>query len=207
MRFLAHRGYWTAGYPQNSIEAIVAASRKNHGVEIDLRDHDNEIVVAHDLPTGKMLTLEQLLASLEHLPQPLALNIKADGLAARVAEILEGARISDAYVFDMSVPDHLAWLQRGVPSLARWSDIEPHPVLALESDGIWLDSIWHDLWWHADDIARVLKSGKMLSIVSPELHGRPYEHVWRRIREADWTHHESVFICTDYPDLAESFFS
>ncbi len=208
MKLLAHRGFWADGYERNSLEAIVAAGKNGYGVETDIRDRGGEVVISHDMPAAGTTTLRDVLATAgDAACQPLALNVKADGLAEATAALLAEFEIPNVVVFDMSVPDHLAWLEAGVATLARWSDIEPSPVLADASAGVWLDSVHRDLWWNPAELTSVVESGRLVAFVSPELHDRQHLGVWAHIRERGWNHYDTVLLCTDFPDSAERFFA
>jgi hypothetical protein len=206
MRLLAHRGFWAAGHAGNSPAAIGAARARGFGAEIDIRDRCGTVVISHDLPDERSTPLQSLLADPVAVPRPLALNVKADGLARPVAALLAEAGLQDVFTFDMSVPDHLAWIEAGVPTLTRWSDVEPAPVLTDVSTGVWLDAMHRDLWWDAADLDRILSSGQVVALVSPELHGRPHEPLWQYLRTHQIHLLENVLLCTDFPHLAEEFF-
>lgn len=206
MKFLAHRGFWAAGHDHNSPAAISAARVRGFGAEIDIRDHRGTVVISHDLPDDRSTSLRSLLTDADAVPRPLALNVKADGLAQLVATLLAESGLDDLFTFDMSVPDHLAWIAAGVPTLTRWSDVEPTPVLADVSTGVWLDAMHRDLWWDAGDLDRLLSSGQVVALVSPELHGRPHESLWQYMRTREMHRLENVLLCTDFPHLAEEFF-
>ena len=103
----------------------------------------------------------------------LALNIKSDGLAIKVKEIINTNNIKKWFVFDMSIPDMISYLKIGCPVFTRLSDIEPTPFLLNESEGVWLDAFQSD-WYNEKTIIELLNIGKKVCIVSPELHGREY---------------------------------
>jgi len=209
MDFLAHRGAWTDPAEQNGLDACTDAWRAGFGIETDIRDRLGEIVVSHDpAPAGDLIRLDELLtAHAENGPgTPLALNVKACGLAAPTAKHLAEAGTIDAYVFDLAVPDAIAWLAAGVEVFTRHSDLEPEPVLYQRSTGVWLDSFGPE-WWTPEVIAQHLEAGKRVAIVSPELHGRPYLAVWESLAASGVSHAPGVALCTDYPLAAREWFS
>jgi hypothetical protein len=209
MDFLAHRGAWTDPAEQNGLDACTEAWRAGFGIETDIRDRLGEIVVSHDpAPAGDLIGLNDLLAAhAQHGPAtPLALNVKACGLAAPTAKELAEAGTIDAYVFDLAVPDAIAWLAAGVDVFTRHSDLEPEPVLYQRSTGVWLDSFGPE-WWTPEVIAQHLEAGKRVAIVSPELHGRPYLAVWESLAASGVSHAPGVALCTDYPLAAREWFS
>ena len=100
-KIIAHRGFW---YPEeglvplipNSIEAISRSSEYQFGIEIDLRDVDQDIVIEHDSFSKSTLRLSQILdIKFESL---VCLNVKADGLAPR----LSGMDLWDLSFFSIS---------------------------------------------------------------------------------------------------------
>jgi hypothetical protein len=209
-RILAHRGVWNAPADKNSLAALERAIAGGFGVETDIRDLDGHLVVSHDPPTSsgaapRVATFLECYAS-AHGSSWLALNIKADGLAAPLATLLERYAISTAFVFDMSVPDMRGYLAKGVPVFTRRSDAETDPVFYEKCTGVWVDSfaIPHSpaAWGR-----QALNDGKAIALVSPELHGRPHFSAWAEWRTAfDLVHDERVMICTDFPNEAATFF-
>ena len=47
---LAHRGVWGSKEEQNSRSAIRHALVGSFGIETDIRDHDGQVVLSHDIP-------------------------------------------------------------------------------------------------------------------------------------------------------------
>ena len=212
MEILAHRGAWTAPHERNTLAALERAWRRGHGVETDLRDLDGEVVVSHDPPRSSDrhgFSFSALLESWTALGRPgrLALNIKSDGLAPAVAQSLESAdAVERAFVFDMAVPDQLAYDRAGVPLLTRWSEIEA-PVWSPGARGLWLDAFTDDTWWDEAEVRTQLERGRQVVLVSPELHGREHAATWARVRAAQLHLHTGFALCTDHPDEAEEFFA
>lgn len=209
MIILCHRGFWLSEDEKNTADAFVRSFASGFGTETDLRDLNGQLVIAHNPAlAGAMMAEVFFRLHAEHdAALPLALNIKADGLQKMVRELLETLSPLDAFVFDMSIPDTLHWLNAGVPVFTRHSDIEPEPLLAERCAGIWLDSFWSD-WWDADTIRRHLDAGRRVCIVSPELHRRHYRPVWDRLAAApDLLDSSEVMICTDHPQRAKEHFN
>lgn len=207
LAYLAHRGLWGGKAAPNSFGAMRAAWARGWGVETDLRDCAGSVVVSHDPPSGDELTFEALLQghALHGLGTTLALNIKADGLAPVVAAALtkHAVPVEDVFVFDMSVPDTFSWLDVGVPVLARWSDVERNPVLVERSSGVWLDAFQDDEWWGSSELEAVRQDGRVLALVSPELHRRDPAPAWVRLAALRHLWPERTWLCTDRPDDAK----
>ena len=209
MKILSHRGFWLSEDEKNNPNAFVRSFASGFGTETDLRDLNGQLVIAHNpAEAGAMMAEVFFRLHAEHdAALPLALNIKADGLQKMVRELLEKMSPLDAFVFDMSIPDTLHWLNAGVPVFTRHSDIEPEPLLAESCAGIWLDAFRSD-WWDTDTIRRHLDAGRRVCIVSPELHHRHYLPVWDRLAAAsDLLDSSEMMICTDHPQRAKEHFN
>jgi hypothetical protein len=206
MIILAHRGHWQHPDDRNSPAALARALADGHGLETDIRDHDGALVVSHDPPVGQgLMTLEALLAlyAKAGAPGALALNIKADGLAAPVLAALAASGVGNAFVFDMSVPDTLGYLRAGGRVFTRHSEFEPQPPLYDQAEGVWIDCFERD-WITPSVVEAHLAAGKRVALVSPELHGRPHQAAWEAW--APLGRREGVMICTDFPGEARAFF-
>ena len=53
---LAHRGVWGSKEEQNSRSAIKHALAGGFGIETDIRDHDGQVVLSHDVPCTMTVT-------------------------------------------------------------------------------------------------------------------------------------------------------
>lgn len=208
MRILSHRGFWLDPPEKNTQGAFDRSFRSGFGTETDIRDHNGSLVIAHDPPLHGAETAEAMLSLHATIDPalPLALNVKADGLQAMTAALLDRFAPTEAFVFDMSIPDMLQWLKTGVPVYARLSDVEPEPLLADRCAGIWLDA-FHSDWWDATTIERQLAAGRRVCIVSPDLHRRDHRPVWDRLAAAAAIASDDVMLCTDLPQAAKEFFA
>lgn len=201
---IAHRGLWTRPAERNSPAALDAALASGFGIETDVRDHAGCLVVSHDMPSGHEQPFADLLARYVHRgqPGPLALNIKADGLADAVHDACATRNVTAYFCFDMSVPDGRSYLARAMPLYGRRSELEPASPFLDRCDGIWLDAFMND-WFTVDDILAWTTAGKQVCIVSPELHGRPHQDVWSLLQTLSRAHAPDVCgrlaVCTDYP--------
>lgn len=208
MRILSHRGLWLEPPGKNTADAFARSFRAGFGTETDIRDLDGTLVISHDPPRRGAVTAEDMLALHAAIDPtlPLALNVKADGLQAMTADLLERFGLTGAFVFDMSIPDMLHWLKVGVPVYTRLSDVEPEPLLLDRCAGIWLDA-FHSNWWDAATLERHLAAGRHICIVSPDLHRRDHLPVWERLAAAAKTiDTENLMLCTDFPQAAKEFF-
>lgn len=205
MIIISHRGYWLASEEKNTVTAFSRSFKLAFGTETDVRDRCGELVISHDMPSDQAIMLATFLALLEKKSLPLALNIKADGLADSVKSIMQNYAKEQWFVFDMSIPDMRAHLACGNPVFARVSEVEPEPAFYDRIAGIWLDAFYED-GWQLDCVESWLTDGKRVCIVSPELHKRQHQPFWRLLREHVCLDHPRLMLCTDYPEEAQQFF-
>lgn len=201
---VSHRGFWRSPDEKNALVAFERTVRESFGTETDVRDHDGELVVAHDIPNKNARPWTEVLSLFEKTGLPLAVNVKADGLSGMLAEAMEG-RSLDWFAFDMSGPETFRYAKAGLPYFTRHSDIEQSPILYEAAAGVWLDA-FESVWFDETVIKGHLARGKRVCVVSPELHGRSHDSVWAMLRKLDWPG-ESLMLCTDHPDVARAYFA
>ena len=105
----------------------------------------------------------------------------------------------------MSIPDTLGYLDQGINTFTRKSEIEPQIALYNRVEGIWLDQFKKN-WVTGTIIKKLQYDRKQVCIVSPELHNRQYETYWKMIKETINTESKKIMLCTDYPNKAKEFF-
>lgn len=158
IKILAHRGFFKSEKEKNTKTAFERAFDNNFGIETDLRDIKGKIVISHDMPKGDEMTFEELLILLDGRNLPLALNIKADGMAKEIKRLLDKYKHNNYFTFDMSIPEMIVQLKMGLNVFTGLSDINKHPVLKEQSKGIWLDSFIND-WFYEKDIIKIASGG------------------------------------------------
>ncbi len=167
------------------------------GVELDLRDHGNDLILQHD-PFQKGERFEEYLAEYRH--GLMILNIKSERIEHRVLEMIQGT-VNDYFFLDSSYPMIRTLCQQGESKIAvRFSEYEPiESAMALAGDVQWA---WIDCFTKmplTDETYDQLKANFKLCIVSPELQGRSVETI------ADYAAALSPYpvdaICTKRPDL------
>lgn len=206
MEIIAHRGFLDG--PTKPVDGQLGiALSHGFGVEFDIRDSSDGIVLAHDPWESAPVPLGRFLSTLPAVGT-LAINIKSCGLASRLRKELDahGVGLARCFCFDMAVPDHLAYPKNGLPAYARLSELEPLGEFALQADGIWLDA-FQSTWWDDALVARLLQRGLKVCLVSPELHRRDRGPAWDAIKKAGLGVHAGLSLCTDYPREARSFFA
>ena len=120
---------------------------------------------------------------------------------------LKKYKIENYFVFDMSVPDGLIYLNKEFNTFTRQSEYEVYPSFYERAQGIWLDE-FHSHWITQEIIENHIKHSKNICIVSPELHGRSYTQEWEKYKDIELNIGKNKFmICTDQPEIAEKYFN
>lgn len=209
MKIIAHRGLWKELNERNTTLAFSSALELKFGIETDFRDMNGELVISHDpAKTEAILGSEFFKICQDNKIQtPHAINIKSDGLQSLMIEALREWNSEDYFIFDMSIPDTLIYLRKGLSVYLRCSEYEqPSPDLLKQSKGIWLDSFVSE--WYDDQLIReYLSLGKSICIVSPELHRRPHLALWEKLKVWKLHLHECMLLCTDHPEAANKYFN
>lgn len=201
MLIISHRGYWKEKDERNQAAAFHRSFDLGFGTETDVRDVAGTLVISHDMPSGGELTLDELLTIMAGRNLPLAMNIKADGLATALKDKFEEYGHTNWFAFDMSVPDMRSYLALGLPTYTRMSEVEQSPAWLDAATGVWLDG-FEGVWFSNGQIQSLLDAGKKVCIVSPELHNRPPKELWEMLKEFSIA--EQVMLCTDLPELTLS---
>lgn len=207
MKIISHRGYWKESAEKNSSIAFKRSFDLGYGTETDIRDRNGELVISHDIPIGGEMTFEGFLQIYKQCScnEPLALNIKSDGLQKPLKNLLDNYGVSNYFIFDMSVPDAIASFREGLKCYSRQSEYEAECSFYDQAIGVWMDEFETD-WVEPASVEKHLKKGKRVCIVSPELHGRDPKTKWLKYRELNNLQgSENITLCTDLPELAEEF--
>ncbi|MDD2367944.1 MAG: hypothetical protein PHQ90_01500 [Sulfuricurvum sp.] len=208
MIILSHRGFWKEVDEKNLEVAFERSFSLGFGTETDIRDYKGELVISHDIANENCISVFNFLEIYMsyNLSVPLALNIKADGLQTKLKELLDHFKITNYFVFDMSVPDSLGYIKQGINTFTRQSEYEKEQPFYEEACGVWLDE-FHTHWITKEIIENHLKNKKQICIVSPDLHKRDYKNEWVHYKEIEKELGVmNLMLCTDYPEEAKEFF-
>jgi hypothetical protein len=168
------------------------------GVELDLRDDGDRLVLQHD-PFKAGEDFEEYLTHYNH--GLMILNIKSEAIEERVLDLIRISSVRDYFFLDSSFPMIRRLIADGERRIAlRFSEFEPvEMALAMAGQVEW---VWIDCFTKmplTDEVYRQLKAAFRLCIVSPELQGRPAETIARYAEELSPYPFDAV--CTKRPDL------
>lgn len=146
------------------------ATPTNLGVECDLRDKYNEIILQHDAYTQGENVQPYLDAYNHNL---LIANVKTEGIEQQLINEIEKRRIPNYFLLDVSLPYLVKLSSAGYKHLAvRYSEYEPLEF-ALRFVGK-VNWVWVDCFTHLPlntSSYTLLKTHFKLCLVSPELQG------------------------------------
>lgn len=163
MQFMAHR--------VNTILELKQVPQK-YGVELDLRDSGNKLVLQHD-PFTEGEDFEEYLKHYQH--STMILNIKSERIEHKVLELLAHYKVSDYFFLDSSFPMIYLLSEMGVKNIAlRFSEYEGmDTVLSMKGKVNW---VWVDCFTKLPitkkTFSTLINAGFKLCLVSPELQGR-----------------------------------
>jgi hypothetical protein len=178
--------------------AQLKAVPPEYGVEIDLRDRGDRLVLQHD-PFADGEDFEAWLPYYRH--RLVILNVKSERIEHRVLELVKQHHVADYFFLDCSFPMIRLLVRTGERRIAvRFSEFEPVEsclALAGQVDWVWVDC-FTKMPLTPDTYARLRKHFKLCA-VSPELQGRPAETIPDYARELAAYPLDAV--CTKRPDL------
>lgn len=168
-----------------------------YGVELDLRDFHDELVLEHDPFKGGEL-FENYLKSYQH--SGIILNIKSERVEPRVLELLKEYRITNYFFLDSSFP-MIYYLNKhhNEQNIAiRFSEYEPiESVLKVKDMVKW---VWVDCFTKfpltPTTYKQIKDAGLKICLVSPELQGHSTEMITQIKKVIKDNQYEIDGICT-----------
>ena len=143
-----------------------------YGVEVDVRDHKDNLILQHD-PFKDGELFESYLQLYNH--GILIINIKSERIEYAVLELLKKYHIQNYFFLDSSFPMIHSLITQGEKNIAiRYSEYESiETVVNMKNMVSW---VWVDCFTHLplnNEIYKRLKETKLkLCLVSPDLLGR-----------------------------------
>ena len=195
MKIIAHR--------RNSV-AELQATPTRFGVEVDIRSQGNTLVIHHD-PFQFGEPFEVWLSHFKH--STLILNVKEEGIEARLIELMRAHGIKDYFFLDQSFPFLVKFASlgehRGAIRVSEFESIETALRLSGKVDWVWVDCFSKFPLTRVE--ARLLKAASFkLCLVSPELQGRgSTEHILEFIQQIAREEICPEAVCTRRPDIWE----
>jgi glycerophosphoryl diester phosphodiesterase len=220
---LAHRANLTGprSVVENSLAACARALEAGFGLETDLRrDATGAFYISHDpQPLTANNRLEEYSELFRRHPSAeIAVNVKELGYEPALVQLINsgllGAR-SFYFDFELLEPKTPGATQRKIKSLpsgrsvrlaSRLSDHNESLAQCLSIPGeiVWADE-FDSLWLTVAEARRVRTAGRLLYVISPELHG--FDEAIMNNRWRDFKAWSVDGVCTDYPLQARDFFS
>lgn len=205
MYILAHRGYWLYKEEENTLDAFQRAYENGFGIETDVRDYNEQLVISHNIPAAGCTAFSDFADQYakEGKSLPLALNVKADGMQKILKNILQLYEIDHYFMFDMSIPEQVVYIHDGFHTFSRQSEYEREIIMYGQTEGVWMDE-FKTAWITEEIIANHLANGKRIGIISSEIHNQDSDRLWNII--APFQNSEKLLLCTDEPMKARNFF-
>lgn len=146
------------------------------GVEVDIRDRGDRLIVQHD-PFADGEDFEEYIKNYRH--RFIILNVKSERIEHRILSILKSHQIRDYFLLDCSFPMLHSLYSKGESNVAvRFSELEP-PEAALRLAGK-VKWVWADCFTKQPFDQKSYQSLRQhfkICVVSPELHGRPVSSI------------------------------
>ena len=192
----------------------LASLSDEYGAEIDIRYHNNELVLHHDpfnhQDDKNLLTLEEFLSNWQN-NKTLIFNIKSEGIENKCIELANKYNIKKWFFLDLSMPYFVKYINilrleknKGFnrDNLAvRFSDEEPieYCINFLdEVSWVWID--YFHLHPLNDITYKIFKDHKSkICLVSPELQGKDPKEI--AVLRKNFIDFRIDAVCTKYPDL------
>ena len=195
MKLISHR--------RNTVSELLATDSK-YGIEVDIRSKGDRLIIHHD-PFVAGESFDEWIDAYRH--GTLILNVKEEGLEARLIALMQSKRIADYFFLDQSFPFLVKWSKAGehrcAVRVSEFESIETALTLAGKVDWVWVDCFTRFPLSEHD--ARSLKdAGFKLCLVSPELQGRDANveipHLVSLLKERNIA---ADAVCTKRPNLWE----
>ena len=196
MKLISHR--------RNTLAELIATPEQ-YGIEVDIRSYGDKLVIHHD-PFVEGEHFESWIAQYRH--GTLILNVKEEGLEARLIDLMKAHGIDDYFFLDQSFPFLVKWSRLGehrcAVRVSEFESVDTALSLAGKVDWVWVDCFTR-FPLDGGDAARLKDAGFRLCLVSPELQGRDAAlEIPQMIRLLAEQGIVADAVCTKRPDLWEA---
>lgn len=148
-----------------------------YGIEIDLRDKENEIILVHD-PFQDGENFEDFLKKFNK--NGIILNIKSERIEYKVLELLKKYEVENYFFLDCSFPMIYQLNKLNERNIAiRFSEFESIETIELVKNmvkWVWVDC-FTDMPLNKDNYTRIKQLGLKICLVSPELQGHSLDKI------------------------------
>lgn len=193
MNIIAHR--------KNTLKDLIE-SPQCYGVEVDIRSNGDQLVIHHDaFAEGE--NFENWIAAYQH--GTLILNVKEEGLEARLIALMAQHQIDNYFFLDQSFPFLVKWSRAGerrcAVRVSEFESVDTALTLAGKVDWVWVDCFTRFALTE-NDAERLQNGGFKLCLVSPELQGRDAEtEIPALAALLNERNIRAQAVCTKRPDL------
>ncbi|CRY55550.1 Uncharacterised protein [Yersinia intermedia] len=193
MKIISHR--------RNTSEQL-RETPQEYGVEVDIRSNGKQLIVHHDpFATGELF--DDWITNYKH--GTLILNVKEEGLEARLIALMQEKEIEDYFFLDQSFPFLVKWCSKGEHRCAirvsEFESIETALALSGKVDWIWVDC-FTKFPLSYESALTLTNAGFKLCLVSPELQGRDADiEIPALIKLLSKLNIVADAVCTKRPDL------
>ena len=178
-----------------------------------------EFYISHDphprTPENSLARYTELFR--QHPSAELAINVKELGYETALIELMNSGRLgkrSFYFDFELLEPASPGAAQRKIKSLPNGADVRLasrlsdrnetlSQCLAIPAEIVWADE-FDSLWLTEKEAGKVRESGRLLYLISPEIHG--FDRAAMKRRWQDFKSWGVDGICTDYALEAKKFF-
>ena len=187
----------------------------NMGVEIDVRYHNNDLILHHDPfnhHISENVTLKEFVKTYtKNFTGTIILNIKTEGIEPECIDIMAEYKYTNWFFLDLSMP-MLIKFANNLENLeninsnnlcTRFSEYENIESVILYQDKVswvWVDC-FHSLPLTKDSFQQIHNSHQKICVVSPELQNRDKSEIHSfkdKIRKNNFIINA---VCTKHPEL------
>ena len=196
MKLIFHR--------RNTIQELIETPSK-YGIEVDIRSQGEQLIIQHNpFETGE--SFETWLESYQH--GTLILNVKEEGLEARLIALMQTKKIDDYFFLDQSFPFLIKWANHGehhsAVRVSEFESIQTALTLANKVEWVWVDCFTR-FSLNNHEAQQLKRAHFKLCFVSPELQGRDAEtEIPLYIQALKEQNIQPDAVCTKRPDLWEN---
>ncbi len=186
---------------------------KSDGVELDIRYHNNELILCHDPFRHHEVENESFKDFLQKWDHegPMILNVKTEGVEEECIKLVKKYGVKDWFFLDLSMPYFVKYAQMSKncerkdfvnSNLAvRFSDFEPIEYalsFSKSASWVWVDCFSGELA-SSKNLLKLKEAGFKVCLVSPELQNYTKERVYSFAKQCKGLSIDAV--CTKYSTI------